>query len=707
MKDNWAGDLAAGIGNGLAYLPLIVVVAFIAFGSLGPATAAVMSTSVFAAVLVAGAVLPVLARSPILIAVPSASSALVTGGLFGRFVAEGHVPDVPETMAIMVIVAAVAGAMQLALVKAGAAALGPLAPYPVVSGLINGTALLILLSQLPALLAHPFELAVALATAVTMLRFPLRWKVPQVLPAIAAGMAVNAALHAWGADTGPALTALPSPLVYPAMAGNAFATAWSHAGLLPWRDILAAGVTIALLGVLETLGTVSALTDAGIATEARRDLRSIAIANLAVAAAAGGPPASAPVASAIGLLRMGGTGRLAPIARLITLGLGGTFLGVYLPLVPQGALVGLVLAIGVRLIDPEPARLLWRVARNPGPNRLEIAGSAVISLIVVAVAVLAGLPVAVAVGAIACLLMFTAAMAGSAVRRVYDGAAALSRVRRSTAETAVLLRERRSAAVLELAGPLFFGNVSPLSGVLDQARANGARHLVIDLSNVTRVDLSGARRLIATVRQHRAQGLSVVLAPIRPGHPAADYLAALDMAPGACFAELTDAVADAESAILAEAGIAPPAFATAADALLALGIAPDHARALADRAETRDLEAGEALCHAGDPADSVFVLMRGQADVLLPGGGSGPGRVVLAHLSAGAFVGERALFEAGMRTAEVVCPVPSSVLILSGATLTALLREASPEALALVLAISRNTSMSLQLANAAIQRLEV
>lgn len=80
MKDNWAGDLAAGIGNGLAYLPLIVVVAFIAFGSLGPATAAVMSTSVFAAVLVAGAVLPVLARSPILIAVPSASSALVTGG---------------------------------------------------------------------------------------------------------------------------------------------------------------------------------------------------------------------------------------------------------------------------------------------------------------------------------------------------------------------------------------------------------------------------------------------------------------------------------------------------------------------------------------------------------------------------------------------------------------------------------------------------
>ena len=140
MNGNRAGDLAAGIGNGLAYLPLIVVVAFIAFGPLGPATAAVMSAAVFAALLVAGIVLPVLARSPILVAVPSASSALVTGGLFGRLAAEGDVPDVAEAMAIMVGVAGVAGLVQLALLKAGAAALGPLAPYPVVSGLMNGTA---------------------------------------------------------------------------------------------------------------------------------------------------------------------------------------------------------------------------------------------------------------------------------------------------------------------------------------------------------------------------------------------------------------------------------------------------------------------------------------------------------------------------------------------------------------------------------------
>jgi MFS superfamily sulfate permease-like transporter len=454
--------------------------------------------------------------------------------------------------------------------------------------------------------------------------------------------------------------------------------------------------------VLEGLATVSALTDAGIATDGRRDLGAVGIANLVVAATAAGPPIGAPVATALGLLRQGGTGRLAPISRLVTVGIGGLVLGGFLPLVPHGALVGLVLAIGLRLIDPEPLRLLWRAVRQDTRHRVEIAFSALISLAVVVVAVVAGLTIAVAVGAVACLLVFTAAMAGSAIRRVFDGAAILSRVRRSAEQTATLLRQRHAVAVLELAGPLFFGNVSPLARALEQARASGARHVVVDLSRVVRVDLSGARRLMAIVRQQRAQGLVVVLAPIRPGHPVADYLGALGVQPGECFAELTDALAAAEASILEEAGVATPSYATAEEALRALGVPAEHAQSLAQRAETRAMAAGEMLCHGGDPADAVYVLMQGQADVLVP-----RSRVLLAHLSAGAVVGERALFEAGTRSADVVCAVPSRVLILSGPTLAALLREASPASLALVLAITRNTAVSLQHANAAIERLEV
>jgi anti-anti-sigma regulatory factor len=285
-------------------------------------------------------------------------------------------------------------------------------------------------------------------------------------------------------------------------------------------------------------------------------------------------------------------------------------------------------------------------------------------------------------------------------------------VRRSDAETMALLHARHAVAVLELAGPLFFGNVSPLGRALDQTRESGARHVVIDLSRIVRVDLSGARRLISTVRQRRAQGLTVVLAPIRPGHPVADYLAALGLAPGDCFPELSQALAAAEAMVLTEASVAPASFATAEAALQSLGVPPVHAETLARHAEIRDLAAGEVLCRHGEAADAVFVLMQGEADVLLPQSGEpAPGerqdRVLLATLLPGTVIGERALFEAGTRTADVVCPVPSRVMILGGPPLAELLREASPATLALVLAITQNTSVSLRLANAAIQRLEV
>jgi MFS superfamily sulfate permease-like transporter len=204
-------------------------------------------------------------------------------------------------------------------------------------------------------------------------------------------------LHHYGVPAGPALSAMPSPIAYPSMAlAAATALTW-HAAALPWHGILATGVTAAVLGVLETLTTVSALADAGIPVEGRRDLRAVAVANLAVSAMAGGPPIAAPVATAFGLLKLGGSGRLASIFRLVTVGSGGLLLGRYLPLVPHGVLVGLVLAIGVRLFDAEPLRLLWRAARQKTPHRLEIAFNALISLAVVVVAVLAGLAVAVAV----------------------------------------------------------------------------------------------------------------------------------------------------------------------------------------------------------------------------------------------------------------------------------------------------------------------
>ncbi len=258
MPTAWAADTTAGIGAGLAYVPLIPVVGLLAFGSLGPETASAMAATVFAANVLAGLVVVLLARGPLVVGVTSGTCAIALAGLFGSLATNGARPDAPEVMAITLCTVAVAGVAQIVLVRLGAAALGPLTPYPVIAGLVNGTAALALLSLWPALWRHPPELLVALATGAVMLRFPTRWKLPPVLPAVAAGIAVYAVLDRVGLPAGPTLSAMPSPTAYPSMALAALAALGAHGADLPWRGILVTGVTAALLGVLETLATVSA-----------------------------------------------------------------------------------------------------------------------------------------------------------------------------------------------------------------------------------------------------------------------------------------------------------------------------------------------------------------------------------------------------------------------------------------------------------------
>jgi monoamine oxidase len=71
-------------------------------------------------------------------------------------------------------------------------------------------------------------------------------------------------------------------------------------------------------------------------------------------------------------------------------------------------------------------------------------------------------------------------------------------------------------------------------------------------------------------------------------------------------------------------------------------------RALVAMFEPVSFAAGTTICNAGDPADCVYVIDRGDVEIQLPSGASGGRR------GRGGVVGEYGLFEAGHRTATVV-----------------------------------------------------
>ena len=72
----------------------------------------------------------------------------------------------------------------------------------------------------------------------------------------------------------------------------------------------------------------------------------------------------------------------------------------------------------------------------------------------------------------------------------------------------------------------------------------------------------------------------------------------------------------------------------------------DDLEALASSGESVTLPDGWAFVHEGTPADAAYILVEGEANVLM-------GRTIVATLAAGAIIGEMAYLDGGQRHATV------------------------------------------------------
>lgn len=96
------------------------------------------------------------------------------------------------------------------------------------------------------------------------------------------------------------------------------------------------------------------------------------------------------------------------------------------------------------------------------------------------------------------------------------------------------------------------------------------------------------------------------------------------------------------------------------------------ARAI-DRLVERDVAPGETIVRQGEPGDSYFVILNGEAEVWVAGP-SGGAPVLVNRLSDGDGFGEEALLAECRRTATVVMTTPGQLLVLGKADFDALLR---------------------------------
>ena len=656
------------------------------------------------------------------------SFALVVAGVLTALVQRGvlqpGLAGFAGALAVVSLLTLLTGICEAGLAASGLGQLVTMLPYPVVSGIRNGVALLMILLQIRPMLglaweggmlhwAHPAAVAVSATTLVLVLR-PIKAlrSVPPAVVGLLAGSGVHYLLATVLAPRGGA--GLLGPLLDVPAGGSqqlrALLDGWAALPNLPLGTLAAAllpaALTIALVSTLETLVGASVMQDiGGEHGSSRADLFALAAANIGgglcgALPVTGGTPGSMAVWSAGGRSKLAGWIRAAVLLAVLLLA------GPAIGLLPTAALAGMVVSNGLQAFDRELLRL-GRTARSRRARfRPELIGNLLVNVVVIGTAMAFSLVAAVLTGLLLSVVLFVFAMSDRAVGRRYRNPGSLSRMSRSASETTALLLHGAEIEIIELHGALFFGSADQLVREVDAAWEGGARCVIVDFKRVSQMDLSGARRVLQVARRCWHSEAFLAFAGLRPGSPVLAYYEALGLQPqlraDRTFPTLEEALAGAELVVLAAHGIRREAPVTAAETLLRLGFAEREATALLMLAAEHAFPAGAAIIRIGEPADAVYVLVEGEVEVSLPPGGGGV-RARLATLTAGTLFGEAALLGGGPRSADVVALTPVRCVGLDLATM-ARLRHDQPElAYRLMAAIAGQMASNLRMANVALR----
>lgn len=386
-------------------------------------------------------------------------------------------------------------------------------PYPVVSGFMSGVGLIIIILQLWPLLGssspkstiavftqistplaalNVSAIALGVLTLVVNYTFPLvTKKVPSVLVALVVGTAVALVFKL---DV-PVIGDIPSGL--PALqVGSFFSVAAEH-----YVFILQSGVTLALLGSIDSLLT-SVIADniTKDRHDSRRELIGQGIGNV-VASMFGGIPGAGATKGTVVAINAGAKTRLSGIThgvfQLVAL-LGA---GALVAIIPLSVLAGLLISVGVAIIDYRALRHLRQLPR----------ADVAVMILVLFWTVFGNLIHAVGAGVVLASLLF--------MKQSSDLAEMASTVKKLEPEAAWDdegdVADDRSIYVKHLYGPLFFGFTSGFRSLAD-AVSEDATTVVVRMERVPSIDQSGLYTLEDTILQLTTAGKAVVLTGVQP-----------------------------------------------------------------------------------------------------------------------------------------------------------------------------------------------
>lgn len=475
---NLQGDIYGGLTAGVVALPLALAMG-VASG-LGPIA------GLYGAIFV-GFFAALFGGTEPQVSGPTGPMTVVVAGLAGSLaVATGDSSNVGLIFTAIVL----AGLMQIAFGMLRMGNYIRLVPYPVISGFMSGIGGIIIILQFGPLLGHPSPAGtvdallktpaalsdmniMALVIGIVSLLVALKWpkKLAKFVPGPLAALIIGTMISVIVGGV-PILGEIPSGLPQfqmPQFTSSTFAM------------IVQAGFILALLGAIDSLLT-SLVADN--MTRSRHDsnqeLIGQGIGNTLAGLFGGIAGAGATMRTVVNI-RTGGKTRISGMIHavfLLAIVLG---LGSLAKFIPNAALAGILVKVGIDIID-------WTYLKSAhrGPR-----WDLMLMILVLGLTIFVDLITAVAVGVVLAAIAFVEQVAKDQIQRLKDNTLTNSA---SAREQEILQELGTSVSVFEFSGPLSFGAAADLSHhartLLSQ---DGLKALLLDFSSVPYLDVSAIR----------------------------------------------------------------------------------------------------------------------------------------------------------------------------------------------------------------------
>ncbi|WP_339035969.1 SulP family inorganic anion transporter [Bradyrhizobium symbiodeficiens] len=658
---------------GLSYSLLIFAGPLSPYLSFGIA-ATFISSAVLAAVIALGSSLP------FAIAAPDSSTAAMTGILAASLVERIETASLPAPLLSSVLITLGLSTILtgfvlcgLGLTRMGRAI--RYVPYPVVGGFLGATGFVIVMGAIRVITDHPVEFATLqrVANGVALLELGaacamalvlyLTWhrsRSPFGLPIILIGGMLTAHVAFWASgislEQARALgwTFRPPPQA-------AFMLPWhiDELARYPWSavpDLLGNLVAVIFVAASSTLFNTTGI-ELAVHREANleRELNVTGAANM-LTGALGGYAGCISVSRSILNFGAGGRGRLSGLTvaamSLLMLAVAPELLG----FMPKFVLGGLLLYLGADQLHK------WIIESRKRLSKLEYLSLIAIIVIIIGWGFVPGILIGVIIG---CATFAFSAARVESIKYSFDGAEFRSSLDRSRDDQEVLLAHGGKIQGLNLQSYLFFGSANRLYQHVKQLLQERpeCRYLLFDFKLVTGVDSSAAYSFAQIKRSAHDLGVELILVHLPTA--AEKVLRSSDFVGDGVtiIPELDHALEWCENELIAQHQGLEQEEASLRGWFTRILDSEDDADRLIHRCQRIEVEAGEIIVRAGDPADSMHFILEGRVGIMVPAEEDRTTRV--RSLGRYTTIGEMGLVSNTPRSATIQAEVDSVLYVLN------------------------------------------